>query len=468
MKSLFEHTDTTKRALILAGGGARLSYHAGVLQALLEEGITFSQVDGTSGGIFNTAMLASGVSVSDIAKKWRALPVKYFMSAEKIGNYFHPMRMTALGSSEGIRKKVFPALGIDLQKMHACTAFTATFNVCNFSTKTIETFTQDTVTEDMLLAGMSLPIFNPPVFANGSWYTDGVWIKDANLTGAVQRGTDELWLVWCIGNSNVYFDGSFNQYVHMIEMSAAGGLGMELDWIRLVNERIASGISVYGQKEPVKLRVIKPKYPLPLDPDLFLNYIDTHSLVNMGYADTKEYFKSNNTYVALDALASHMEEPGYANSFRMLFKGELLLNGVAVYTHFRVIIFLRTVDSIISNSFFASIKIGEEEISTYEHTIRKEAGVLVLNGMFLYKDVVHTFQAKTDLPETIFDHYAGLTFKKLSFSIASGKELFKAVLFQTIADRLNMLWYNRTYANKGFMTRMKIRHTLLINFISSL
>ena len=50
-----------KRALILAGGGMRVAYHAGVLRAFEEAGLCFSHVDGTSGGIINTGMVLSGL-----------------------------------------------------------------------------------------------------------------------------------------------------------------------------------------------------------------------------------------------------------------------------------------------------------------------------------------------------------------------------------------------------------------------
>jgi len=60
-------------------------------------------------------------------------------------------------------------------------------------------------------------------------YLDSVWIKDANPTEAARRGCEEMWLVWCIGNTGVYRSGAFNQYVHMIELSANGGLFEELE-----------------------------------------------------------------------------------------------------------------------------------------------------------------------------------------------------------------------------------------------
>lgn len=37
--------------------------------------------------------------------------------------------------------------------------------------------------------------------------------------------------------------------------------------------------------------MIKPEYPLPLDPDLYLGRIDTATLIDMGYADAKKYLQ---------------------------------------------------------------------------------------------------------------------------------------------------------------------------------
>ena len=52
---------TPRRSLLLAGGGIRVAYQAGVLVALEEAGLRFHHADGTSGGTFNLAMLLSGV-----------------------------------------------------------------------------------------------------------------------------------------------------------------------------------------------------------------------------------------------------------------------------------------------------------------------------------------------------------------------------------------------------------------------
>src|SRR6266576_2674423 len=174
-----------KRALILAGGGMRVAYHAGALLALEQAGLRFSHIDGTSGGVINTAMVLSGLSPTEMCDRWRS------------------------------------------------------FNVCNFTRKTNEAIPNQRVDLDLMIAGMSLPMFMPPVRKGDVWYTDSVWLKDANLTEAVQRGADELWVLWIINNTPEYKAGFFNQYVHMIEMSANGSLIDEFERINELNDRIS-------------------------------------------------------------------------------------------------------------------------------------------------------------------------------------------------------------------------------------
>ena len=60
-----------KRSLILAGGGMRVAYQAGVIRALFEAGLTFAHADGTSGGTINLAMLFSGLSAVEMCDRWR-------------------------------------------------------------------------------------------------------------------------------------------------------------------------------------------------------------------------------------------------------------------------------------------------------------------------------------------------------------------------------------------------------------
>ena len=282
----------TRRSIILAGGGMRVAYQAGVLLALEEAGITFDHGDGTSGGTMNLAMLLSGLSPAEMCERWRTLDVKAFASPVPFKDYLDLPHAMAMGDADGIVAKVFPHLGIDIARINASTVMDGTFNVCDFVRKTAEVIPHTDIDMELLVAGISLPIFMPPVHARGTTWTDAVWIKDANLMEAVRRGADELWVVWCIGNTPTYFPGPFRQYVHMIELSANGKLFEEFRQIVELNERIARGETPNGRTKPVVLHVIRPATPLPLDPDFFLGRIDARTLIDIGYRDTTRYLAS--------------------------------------------------------------------------------------------------------------------------------------------------------------------------------
>lgn len=315
-----------RRSLILAGGGMRVAWQAGVLLALEQAGLTFAHADGTSGGIINLAMLFSGLTPAEMCARWRSLAVRHFASPVKLEEYLRAWDMTAMGDADGMVQKVFPHLGIDVAKIRAATGIAGTFNVCNYSRKTNEAIPHDQIDLDFLVAGTSLPIFMPPVRKGGTLYLDSVWIKDCNLMEAVRHGAEELWLVWCIGNSGEYRSGFFNQYVHMIEISANGSLFEELERIHELNERIARGDSPYGQSGPIRLHVVKPEHPLPLDPDFYLGRIDAATLIALGYGAAKRYLAGRcEEGVPLDSEATRMTDTPLGLSFRETMAGGFAL-----------------------------------------------------------------------------------------------------------------------------------------------
>ncbi len=312
-----------KRSLILAGGGMRVAYQAGAIKALLDSGLTFHHIDGTSGGIMNAAMMLSGLNPDEMCRRWRTLKVKDFVSLLPIHEYIKGPAARAMGDADGVIEKVFPHLGIDCEAIRAQNAVRGTFNVCNYDDKTVEAIPHGEIATELLVAGMSLPIFMPMVQHNGRQYIDAVWIKDANLMEAVRRGSEEIWLVWIIGNTSSYQDGWFDQYVHMIEMSANGALNSELQQIAELNERISRGDSPYGQTSAIKLHIVKPHYALPLDPDYFFGKINADQLVSMGHLDASRYLNSKTSNgVALNKNSIKMNsetKPGMR--FREMMKG---------------------------------------------------------------------------------------------------------------------------------------------------
>ena len=126
-----------KRSLILAGGGIKVSFQAGVLQVWLDEaGLKFDHVDAASGGVFSLVMMCQGMGGLEIANNWRNLN-------PRAGISFNPAAFPNLLYAESLftldnyRKHVFTSWGLDWNKIRS-TNLNATFNVMNFSDKTLE------------------------------------------------------------------------------------------------------------------------------------------------------------------------------------------------------------------------------------------------------------------------------------------------------------------------------------------
>lgn len=304
-----------KRSLVLAGGGMRVAWQAGVVRALAEEGLEFDHLDGTSGGIMTAAMMLSGVSPEDMCRNWSAVDVKDFGSALPPGDYVKgPWALPAIGDADGLLNKVFPALGIDAAEIRRRAALPhaveGTVNVVEFTEKRCHAIDARDVDAELMAAGMSLPIFLTPLRRDGKIWTDAVWIRDANVHEALRRGADEVWLVWCIGNTGYWGDGPLEQYVHMIEMSAMGALLADFDAAKSAGRDFT-------------LHVIKPENPLPLDPEFYLNRIDADTLIGMGYRDARGYLKGMTAEgVAKEAACTAMTEPPAGVRFTERLRGQ--------------------------------------------------------------------------------------------------------------------------------------------------
>lgn len=459
-----------KRSLILAGGGMRLAYQAGVLIALEEQKLTFNHVDGTSGGIFNAGMLASGLTPHEIAERWRKLNIKNFMSMRPLKNYFKPLNMMGYADADGIRNKIFPGLGIDIKKINSNQLVDVTFNVCNFSNKTIEAIDHKNAVEDHLIAGVSLPIVMPALKIKDQWYSDAVWIKDANLIEATKRGAEEIWLVWAIGNTETYLPGALNQYVHMIEMSANGGLLEEYDRIHMINEDIEHGNKSHGQKKRIQLFVVKPEYPLPLDPDLFLNKIDARSLINMGYAYSK---KDLNTMpengVPMDKEATKMADPGTRMGIRTEFHGTISNDEEHQRTEFYTYFVWSAQAGEHNLHAFSSIKMDlfNREIPCYNHHIKAteidRKKIIECTCQFNYEDNTYSLVANWELNSEI-DFLLGLEFKSVQLSVSkinSPETNYKGWLYQNIKQRMKAYFSTNVRKQDGTPGGLGLRYKMI-------
>jgi predicted acylesterase/phospholipase RssA len=229
-----------KRSLILAGGGLKVGFQAGVMQVWLDEaGLTFDHADGASGGCFNLAMYCQGMTGKKIADNWRNLDP--FLPVDlNVEGLFRFLNAPSLFTYDRFRQHVLPFWGIDWNKIRAGTRL-GTFNLYNFSKKRLEVVTNDGMSEDHLISAVSLPMWFPPVKINGDTYIDAVYICDANVEEAIRRGADEIWAIWTVSTRDEWRDGFVNQYFQIIETAADTHFFSIWERIAENNRRIAAG-----------------------------------------------------------------------------------------------------------------------------------------------------------------------------------------------------------------------------------
>ena len=249
-----------KRSLMLAGGGLKIPFQAGVLQVWLEEaGVEFDHADGVSAACFNLAMWAQGMSGTQIADNWRNFnPIAAVrVNWPQLLRLFHAASFLTL---DAFRNKILPRWGINLDRIRAARR-EATFNVYNFSKHELRPVTAAELTEDFLIATSSLPIWFPPVRIDGDTYIDAVFNVDSNIEEAIQRGANELWVIWTTSRRGEWTDGFVGNFFGIFEATTNGGYKRVLARIEANNSAITHGeTGEFGRK--IAVRELKAEVPL--------------------------------------------------------------------------------------------------------------------------------------------------------------------------------------------------------------
>jgi predicted acylesterase/phospholipase RssA len=229
-----------RRSLILAGGGLKIAYQAGVLQVWLDEaGIEFDHADAVSAATFNLAMWCQGMSGRQIADNWRRFRPLQAISPNWPALLRLPVAESLL-TYRRIRRNVFPAFGLDWTAIRA-SGRRASFNVFNVSRQRLEVVPPARMSEDVLVAAGSLPIFFPAVVLDGDVYVDAVHAGAANIEHAIEQGADELWIIWTTSTAGRWRNGPSAQYFAVFELAANARLRADLHRIGESNARLARG-----------------------------------------------------------------------------------------------------------------------------------------------------------------------------------------------------------------------------------
>ena len=217
---------------MLAGGGTKAAYAAGVLEVLLPtldpvRQRPFARVEATSSGIFNAAMMAAGQDAGEIADNWlrlrplRALspnwlqlPLLFWGRSLLTWNRF--MRnVVKRPSGWGL---TFPVRATDGRAYH--------FNAYNVSDQRLVSF--DELDETRFKACIALPRWFPSEMIDHQRHVDAVFATDSNAAAVLDvDGLDEIWVIWTVDVSGTWHNGWVSNYFRILEQSAAASYRRE-------------------------------------------------------------------------------------------------------------------------------------------------------------------------------------------------------------------------------------------------
>ncbi len=249
-----------RRSLILAGGGSKVAFQAGVLQVWLDEAEqAFDHIDAASGGVLNLVMLCQGLTGTEVADNWRAYRPLRAIDPD-LGQWLVLPFSKSLFRFGRFRRNVLANWGLDWCEVRRST-LAATFNLYDFTLQRHEIVEPAQMTEDKLISAVSLPMWFPPVSVDGRTYIDAVFVTDANLEEAIRRGADEIWVIWTVSRRGRWGRGLVAHYFQMIEAMANGQLNAILARIERSNEAHARDEHAEFDR-PIEVRMLRSEVPL--------------------------------------------------------------------------------------------------------------------------------------------------------------------------------------------------------------
>jgi len=299
----------SRRALILAGGGLKVAFQAGVLQVWLDEArdggkrLEFMHADGASGGVFQLAMWCQGMSGHRITENWRRTsPIHAALELNCRGW----LRAESLLTMRKFRTRVLrDTWGLDWQRIQASTR-SATFNVFDVSGQRLVTLPPAQMNEDLLVAAASLPGWCPPVTVRGRTYIDGVLATDANLEAAIAAGANELWVIWTVSTAGRWRNGPVAEYFQVIvEACANGSLQRDLDRIAQSNRAHAEGRPA---QYPHPVRIVPLVQEVPLHYLLVFTRRSLKAAVDLGVRRAREWCRERGLDVCVGSSPATVGE----------------------------------------------------------------------------------------------------------------------------------------------------------------
>jgi predicted acylesterase/phospholipase RssA len=240
-----------KRVFILGGGASLGAHQVGALRYLDEQGIHPDAIVGSSIGVVNACIYASG-GVAALEEAWRS--VRIGLSDFRPSFRHNPVTGLSLASIEGLQRQF--ERYVDYGKL-LDSPLDLSFIVLNLSrgegqfVSNRGGHTQDELRK-LVTAGYSIPILFPPVAHRGEWYVDGGFAWNVPILQAVEMGATEIYVLAVVA-TDLPYQGRFANFPQFLVRLA------DVMWRTLANVGyVTTRIESDGTYRGIPVTVIQP------------------------------------------------------------------------------------------------------------------------------------------------------------------------------------------------------------------
>lgn len=240
-----------KRVFILGGGASLGAHQVGALRLLEEHGIRPDAIVGSSIGVVNACIYASG-GVAALEEAWST--VRLGLTDFRPSLRSNPLTGLSFGSIEGVQRQFERFL--DYPKLLG-SPIELSFIVLNLSRgegQFVSNRHGHSAAEfrKLVTAGYSIPILFPPVQHRGEWFVDGGFAWNVPLLQAVEMGATEIYVLAVVATELPY-QRRFTSFVQYM------GRLTDVLWRTLGNVGyVTTRIEADGTYRGVPVTVIQP------------------------------------------------------------------------------------------------------------------------------------------------------------------------------------------------------------------
>lgn len=272
------------RTIFILGGGAALGAHqVGALRYLDERGIRPDAIVGSSIGVVNACLYATG-GVENVERAWLDFPGMSQMFRPSLTH--NPITGLSLFSMDPLSSAI--ERFVDFEKVLS-SPIELSFIVLNMSRGEGQFFSNRQIESaddlrELSRAGYAIPVLYPPVCHHGEFYADGSFAWNVPLLQAVEMGATEIFVLSVVATTLPFV----NHFRHLPDYLGrlADVMFRTLGNVGYVTTRIDDD----GTYRGIPVTVVNPTEELAgFNPVTLLSTSATRArkLITMGYRDAK-------------------------------------------------------------------------------------------------------------------------------------------------------------------------------------